>query len=177
MNAQPPFLRPYGAPQGIDPLEWRKSVERRLNELLDAAMALITELDLMEVDPDLEETGDDEPTLGWTGEGRGTTGLDMNVCHDDEREVEDENGGDIQDEPHDDNELEPFLGWSERFGQGPIVGQDISHTDYVLTGAGDDSEDVSGGCLGFSGTGNWEARDLLHKHGLVKMRRNVVFIE
>ena len=58
MNARTPVLKPLGAPQGVDPKEWRKAIETRLNELLDASMALITALDLMEVDPDLEEPGD-----------------------------------------------------------------------------------------------------------------------
>ncbi|OWK20403.1 hypothetical protein AJ88_30355 [Mesorhizobium amorphae CCBAU 01583] len=47
----------------------RQSVEKRLNDLLDRAMSLITALDLMEVDCDLEETADDEPSLGWTERG------------------------------------------------------------------------------------------------------------
>jgi hypothetical protein len=35
------------------PREWRQSVEKRLNDLLDRVMSLITALDLMEVDYDL----------------------------------------------------------------------------------------------------------------------------
>jgi hypothetical protein len=58
-------LQPYGMPKGMDPREWRQSVEKRLNDLLDGAMSLVTALDLMEVDCDLEDTADDEPSLGW----------------------------------------------------------------------------------------------------------------
>ncbi|RUU10748.1 hypothetical protein EOD10_20400 [Mesorhizobium sp. M7A.T.Ca.TU.009.01.3.2] len=65
MNAHTPILKPYGCPQGVDPRTWRQSVETRLNDLLDRAMALITALDMMEVDCDLEDTADDEPSLGW----------------------------------------------------------------------------------------------------------------
>lgn len=54
-------LAPYGMPTGVDPRIWRKSVAARLDELLDQAMNLITALDAMEVDPDLEPDLDDEP--------------------------------------------------------------------------------------------------------------------
>ncbi|MFD1984193.1 hypothetical protein ACFSOZ_16200 [Mesorhizobium newzealandense] len=64
MNAHTPIVKPYGCPQGVDPRTWRQSIETRLNDLLDRAMALITALDMMEVDCDLEETADDEPSLG-----------------------------------------------------------------------------------------------------------------
>ncbi|RUT88114.1 MULTISPECIES: hypothetical protein [unclassified Mesorhizobium] len=81
MNAHTPILKPYGCPQGVDPRTWRQSVETRLNDLLDRAMALITALDLMEVDCDLEDTADDEPLL---------------LCLDDleQDNCDDEDGGD-----------------------------------------------------------------------------------
>jgi hypothetical protein len=65
MNAHTPILKPLGMPKGMDPRTWRQSVEKRLNELLDRAMSLITALDMMEVDCELEDTADDEPSLGW----------------------------------------------------------------------------------------------------------------
>ncbi|RWN26518.1 MAG: hypothetical protein EOR97_28150 [Mesorhizobium sp.] len=64
MNAHVRTLKPYGMPKGMDPREWRQSVQKRLNDHLDRAMSLITALDLMEADCDLEETADDEPSLG-----------------------------------------------------------------------------------------------------------------
>ncbi|TPJ50635.1 MULTISPECIES: hypothetical protein [unclassified Mesorhizobium] len=64
MNAHVRILKPYGMPQGVDPRTWRQEVEKRLNDLLDRAMSLITALDLMEADCDLEDTADDEPSLG-----------------------------------------------------------------------------------------------------------------
>jgi hypothetical protein len=64
MNVHTPILKPYGCPACVDPRTWRQSVETRLNDLLDRAMSLITALDLMEADCDLEETADDEPSLG-----------------------------------------------------------------------------------------------------------------
>ncbi|BAB50798.1 hypothetical protein [Mesorhizobium japonicum] len=64
MNAHTPILKPLGMPKGMDPRQWRQSVEKRLNDLLDRAISLITALDLMEVDCDLQETADDEPSLG-----------------------------------------------------------------------------------------------------------------
>ncbi|MER9167680.1 hypothetical protein NKI12_09895 [Mesorhizobium australicum] len=77
-----------------------QSVEKRLNDLLDRAMSLVTALDFMEADCDLEETADDELTLGWTASGpRG--GMDNTDREADDAELEE--GGD---------EHEPSLGWS-----------------------------------------------------------------
>src|SRR3954465_13006853 len=69
MTAHIRVLKPYGMPRGTDPRVWRQSVEKRLNDLLDRAMSLITALDLMQADSDLEETADDEPSLGWAHNG------------------------------------------------------------------------------------------------------------
>jgi hypothetical protein len=69
MTAHVRTLKPYGMPRGMNPREWRQSVEKRLNDLLDRAMSLITALDLMQADCDLEETADDEPSLGWAHSG------------------------------------------------------------------------------------------------------------
>lgn len=91
MNAHTPILKPYGMPEGMDPQQWRQSVEKRLNDLLDRAMALITVLDLMEADCDLEDTADAEPWLGWSGYGRGYQegeGMDDREL-DDERQADD----------------------------------------------------------------------------------------
>ncbi|MER8373914.1 hypothetical protein [Mesorhizobium sp. M1406] len=63
MNAHTPVLKPLGV-AGMDPRTWRQSVEKRLNDLLDRAMSLITALDVMEADFDLEDTADDKPSLG-----------------------------------------------------------------------------------------------------------------
>ncbi|CAN7574462.1 hypothetical protein [Mesorhizobium caraganae] len=68
MNAHA-SLKPLGMPKGMDPRKWRQSIQKRLNDHLDRAMSLITALDLMEADCDLEETADDEPSLGWTERG------------------------------------------------------------------------------------------------------------
>ncbi|RJT36122.1 hypothetical protein D3227_20625 [Mesorhizobium waimense] len=90
MNAHTPVLQPLGMPKGMDPREWRQSVEKRLSDLLDRAMSLITALDLMEADCDLEETGDDEPSLGCPDD------LEHDNC-------DDEEGGDS--EPSGDGEI------------------------------------------------------------------------
>jgi hypothetical protein len=60
-----PSLAPVGIPKGVDPRTWRQAVEKRLNELLDQSLALITALDMMEVDPDFEPDEGGEPWLGW----------------------------------------------------------------------------------------------------------------
>jgi hypothetical protein len=65
MNAHTPILKPVGMPKGMNPRTWRQEIEKRLNDILDRAMSLITALDMMEVDCDLEDTADDEPSLGW----------------------------------------------------------------------------------------------------------------
>jgi hypothetical protein len=86
------LLQPYGMPRGMNPRTWRQEVEKRLNDLLDRAMSLITALDLMEADCDLEETADDEPYLGWP-DGRPQQG------DNDDREADDcdlEDGGDTE---------------------------------------------------------------------------------
>lgn len=69
MNTHIRTLKPLGMPKGMDPRKWRQSVQKRLNDHLDRAMSLITALDLMEADCDLEDTADDEPSLGWTERG------------------------------------------------------------------------------------------------------------
>lgn len=78
-----PILQPFGRPRGMDPRTWRQEVEKRLNHLLDRAMSLITALDLMEADCDLEETADDEPSLGCLDD------LEQDNC-------DDEEGGDAE---------------------------------------------------------------------------------
>ncbi|QKD14991.1 hypothetical protein [Mesorhizobium sp. NZP2077] len=59
-----------------------------MNDLLDRAMSLITALDLMEADCDLEDTADDEPSIGWTDRGPQARGLnddcEMDYCDDED---------------------------------------------------------------------------------------------
>ncbi|MDX8538193.1 hypothetical protein RFM23_11240 [Mesorhizobium abyssinicae] len=108
MNAPVGSLKPYGIPDGLDPREWRIAIQRRVNELLDQSMALIAALDIMEADVDLEDGADAEPWLGW-GE-RGPQAVmswhdDRGSPHDD-REEENQHGGDINDQRQDDDERE-----------------------------------------------------------------------
>ena len=86
MNAHTPILQPLGMPRGMDPRQWRQSLEKRLNDLLDRAMSLITALDMMEIDCDLEDTADDEPSLGWVDRGQsgGTLDLELDNCDDED---------------------------------------------------------------------------------------------
>ena len=84
-------------------------MQRRSCGILDRAAALITALDLMETDCDLEENGDDEPSLGWTERGGQScfTATAPNPCQgaiDDleQDNCDDEEGGDS--EPSDDGE-------------------------------------------------------------------------
>ncbi|WP_143748345.1 hypothetical protein [Mesorhizobium carmichaelinearum] len=96
----------------MDPRQWRQSVEKRLNELLDSAMSLITALDLMEVDCDLEDTADDEPSLGWCERGPQTVA----AFHDGRGSPYDDRELDNADD-EDDGTEEPTLGAPNRTSQ------------------------------------------------------------
>ena len=106
MNAYVALLRPAGMPAGMDPKEWRKAIETRLNELLDQSFALITALDCMEADCDLEENGDLENWLGWTA--RGTAGNCDNTDFELD-DCDDEDGNDAEPDQHGESVM-----WSER---------------------------------------------------------------
>ncbi|TIQ05740.1 hypothetical protein [Mesorhizobium sp.] len=122
MNAVITSLQPFGIPDGLDPREWRIAVQQRVDELLDQSMALITALDLMEADAeDLEDGADAEPWLGWTDRGpQASSGifLDGRGSAYDDREEENEHGGDINDELQaDESDDEHSLGWTEEGSQ------------------------------------------------------------
>ncbi|MGX5803712.1 hypothetical protein ACWGS9_21050 [Bradyrhizobium sp. Arg314] len=124
MNAVVRSLKPFGIPKGMDPRTWRQAIEKQINDLFDRAAALITALDVMEADCDLEDGADAEPWLGWGERGPGGTvswQLDGRGCPHDDRELEDEHDGDINDEPHDSDELEE--GHAERDFPGFIEGE------------------------------------------------------
>lgn len=76
-------------------------------QLATTIQSLIDLMDSMEPDCDLEDGGDHEPNLGWPA-GHGLPQLAKNVCHDDEREDENEHAGDILDEPEGDDEREDY---------------------------------------------------------------------
>lgn len=66
-----PFLRPRGCPGGIDPAAWRRALEERIDQHAAVLSTLIDALDAMDGDCDLEANGDEEPWLGWIGNGPG----------------------------------------------------------------------------------------------------------
>ncbi|MER9171218.1 hypothetical protein NKI12_28610 [Mesorhizobium australicum] len=109
MNAHVRTLKPYAMPKGMDPRKWRQEVGKRINELLDQSMALITALDLMEADCDMEETADDEPSLGWTDRGPQAT---SNMFLDGRGSAYDDREGDTSDW-EDGADDEHSLGWRE----------------------------------------------------------------
>ena len=88
MNRNILSLMPVGMPRGVDPRTWRQTVEKRINELLDQSLALITALDVMEADCDLEDDAGGEPWLGWTDRGPTAAG-----CDTDDRELDCEDEG------------------------------------------------------------------------------------
>jgi hypothetical protein len=55
---------PTGCPVGIEPRRWRKALSRRVETHLALATALLSLLDGMADDCDLEDNGDHEPSLG-----------------------------------------------------------------------------------------------------------------
>jgi hypothetical protein len=112
---------------------------------------LIGMLDVMDGDENLEDGGDLEPNIGWASGERSSQGFDDT----DEREVEDEHGGNILDQPHDDDELEPFLGWSETCGNGEAVGT-IPGSAALM-----DDPEAGDSALDFRGEGYWQARQAL----------------
>lgn len=78
----------------------RSELERRIEEM-------IALLDLLDDDADIEDGHDDEPTLGAENDHEGRSQeFWAQPSRLDESEAEDEHGGDILDEPHDDDELE-----------------------------------------------------------------------
>ncbi|RUW53737.1 hypothetical protein [Mesorhizobium sp. M8A.F.Ca.ET.021.01.1.1] len=114
MNAHIRTLKPFAMPKGMDPRTWRQTIEKELNALFDKATALITALDVMEADgEDLEDGADAEPWLGWGERGPGGTMSfqDGRGSAYDDREEENEHGGDILDEG------EPSLGWTHHIDQ------------------------------------------------------------
>lgn len=62
-------LAPMGCPKGIEPHKWREAIASRIETLSDQMNALIAVLDGMDGDPDVEPNGDEEPSLGWPGNG------------------------------------------------------------------------------------------------------------
>ncbi|MFB9979460.1 hypothetical protein ACFSQQ_14730 [Mesorhizobium kowhaii] len=108
MNA-PVTLKPLGMPKGMEPRQWRQSVEKRLNDLLDRAMSLITALDLMEADCDLEDGADAEPWLSWCERGPQT----VFAFHDGRGSPYDDRELDSSDD-EDDGTEEPTLGAPNR---------------------------------------------------------------
>ncbi|TIQ85260.1 MAG: hypothetical protein E5X38_21255 [Mesorhizobium sp.] len=90
-------------------------------ELATSIEALIDMLDDLSPDPDLEDGADAEPWLGWTDRGPQASSnmfMDGRGSAYDDREAEDEHGGDINDEPQaDGSDDEHSLGWTEEGSQ------------------------------------------------------------
>ncbi|TPN53979.1 hypothetical protein [Mesorhizobium sp. B1-1-7] len=114
------------------------------------------------------DTGDDEdghdrePTLGASNDYNGSrnqTWSYQGSSQQDECEVENEHGGDILDEPHDEEDRESFLGWTEKCGQtgvgldGWTEADDEGPEDHLWLGSG------------FTGAGYVEGREMVRKIG------------
>lgn len=123
---------PFATPEG-DPVS-REEIEGLIDRLIDV-------LDALDGDPDLEEGGDHE--------------------YDDEREEENEHGGDILDEPHDGGEDdEPFLGWDN-----PRVGPADTAEGWAASDEADNPVPHGLGGLEFDYSGYRVAQSLLRDLG------------
>ena len=97
MNA--PFLRPRGCPAGVDAMSWRKALSARIEELLASADVLIDALDAMDGDPDREPflgAAESGPGFSFRGELGDQTLWGRSAM--DDREEENEHGGDALDD-------------------------------------------------------------------------------
>lgn len=114
-------------------LRWE--AEREIERLIALMDAIDGDIDLEPCDDDQspeeyagesDDSADDEPTLGSLVS-IGTVGTNWDACRgliaDGEAEVENEHGGDVQDEPHDDDEScwkgACDISWPESAGRGP----------------------------------------------------------
>ncbi|MER9309777.1 hypothetical protein NKI51_10705 [Mesorhizobium australicum] len=182
-----------GAPLGVPdqntllvPLTDRKAIAASIERLIDV-------LDAMSPDPDLEDGADDEPSLGSNALGSYQAGTtddregdfadfeDSGDEHDasastnwakgghwcEDVEEENEHGGDILDEPHDDQgDAEPFLGWGNTTGQ----------TGVGLDGWNDIDTCGDYGGLGFTGEGHEQGREMVRKLGRPEPSLKVITI-
>lgn len=135
------------------------SLRTTLATTIENLIALLDEID-GEVDA--------EPSLGWNLQGQLGDTDDREDDAGDNREEENEHGGDINDEPHDWNELEPNLGWSETCGQGPKIGGPRHDPAVQALDMAPDPNDVTisnatsaAGPLGFDGKGYREGQEML----------------
>lgn len=95
-----------------------QSLIRRRRELEERIAEMIDLLDFLDGDVDLEDDGTAEPSLGSPEVANGAQ-IQWARGNTDEREQENEHGGDILDEPHDaidEGNDEPSLGWSNPMG-------------------------------------------------------------
>src|SRR5690242_6077561 len=107
-----PANRPRKPKGGVSPSpaigqpEAVKALRRLRQEAQDEIDRLIALIDRIDGDPDLEATGDDEPSLGWLEAGA-RYGLHKGGTDDREDECEDEGCNDFDDEDSHDREDDP----------------------------------------------------------------------
>ncbi|MCH4560334.1 hypothetical protein [Mesorhizobium jarvisii] len=149
---------------------------------------LIALLDEIDGDADIEADGGDEPSLGWNAAGQPGFAEDIELDtsddedgHDceptlgasgglnqtwsyqestqhDECEDENEHGGDVLDEPHDEEDHEQFLGWAEKCGQTGVGMEGWTEPDN------DESLDLFNFTT-FTGVGYAEGREMVRSIG------------
>lgn len=97
-------IRPRGCPAGVDPRAWRQGIEARIDRHLAIVTGLLSILDEVDGDSDLEPVlGAPEriPAMGWWARDYGCQQIKWADGAGDWHEQVNEDGGDILDEPHD----------------------------------------------------------------------------
>jgi hypothetical protein len=139
-------ITPAGMPAGMDPADWRRAVEARIEDLLDASWRLMDALNSMEVDPDLEPDDEGEPgtwpeAADWVRQ----TDKIADENREDDDPAEDDGGGigDAEGLQEQTGMGEPDLGWTT------AINQEIALAPPSLPWAVDDGEPS----LGWTGYG------------------------
>lgn len=102
----------------IQILEITPATRRSIENAIERLIAL---LDTLDPDADFESDADGEPSIGWPDGSPGRGAVACEVAGEDDREDENEHGGDILDELHDacdEGDDEPDLGRLETMHQG-----------------------------------------------------------
>lgn len=148
----------------------RREVEAHIESLIDL-------LDTMDGDPDFEDGGDLEPDLGAAERHPGIFwGIDGGHTQErwadginDGREIENEHGGDVQDEPHDDSytsgpDFEPdlgFVGIGTGWREGEAIDDREEDGDEQDCCHSEDEWRPGGPVLEFDGRGHQLAQDMI----------------
>lgn len=137
-------------------------IVRKIRGVLDSFIEEIIAIrDSLDPDPDLEDGHDREPSLGALDHDSQVRWGDSRM---DDREDQNEDGGAVDDEPHDDEgDAEPFLGWGEECSQYAAM-QALAVSLMPEEDPNDtDALPLAGSPLDFTGDGRRMAQGLLRQ--------------